>query len=135
MNTTQLLLFTTLQRSIQMSLRNKRRMIRVCYLSGSIVVLTSITSIFETPNCFCPLMMIFIALSFWPIRGLLYFEKLFIPTVTCRACGTWFDLTDHWKCSCGYVSEIPRHVFDRCSNCKKKFSYVICPLCGVSLDI
>ena len=118
-----------------MSLRNKRRMIRVCYLSGSILVLTGIISIFETPSYPCFLMMIFIAVSFWPIRGLLHIEKILIPTVTCRSCGTWFDLTDHWKCSCGYISEIPRHVFDRCPNCKKKFSYVICPRCGVSLDI
>jgi len=133
MDTTKLLLSLTSYRSIRMSLRNRRRMIRVCYLSGSIIVL-AIASIFERQSYLCLLTVMLFLISFWPIRGLFHIEKALIPTTTCRACGTWFDLTDHWKCPCGYVSEIPRHVFDRCSNCNKKFSYVICPLCGVSLD-
>jgi hypothetical protein len=70
----------------------------------------------------------------WPNVSL-YIEQAFFRFVQCRSCQTYLDLIDYWKCSCNYIGELPRHVFSPCRSCGKTFSYLICPRCGVAIDV
>lgn len=121
-------------RTMSLSIRNQRRVVRWGYVLGSEAVLVLLAVFLESGFC------LFLAslnciLSFRLLRIALVLEKLLIPIASCRSCGTQVDLIDHWDCPCGYISEISKHIFDKCPNCGRDFNFLFCDKCQVSLDL
>ena len=62
-----------------------------------------------------------------------FIQARLIPTVQCSHCqGNPIPLKDHWQCSCGYSSQISRHVFLPCTQCGKIFTFINCD-CGIGI--
>ena len=55
------------------------------------------------------------------------------PVGRCGACGQALPLVARWKCSCGHLPPVPRHVFQRCYLCRKGFRWIVCPNCDGSI--
>ena len=53
----------------------------------------------------------------------------------CRECGQPIDLVGLWKCGCGFTTWRPRHAFSPCPNCRRIFSWLVCPSCEASIPI
>ena len=120
-----------------MRVGTKRKLITWGYLIGSSILLYAIgdTGNKPEPDIFFWLIWLNLIFTFWVVRIALRIQKALIPSLACKNCGTVLDLTGHWKCSCGYTLQRPRHAFDRCKNCGAKMGYFNCPKCDTSIDL
>ena len=75
---------------------------------------------------------IFDLLSFRIIPVDRFIQSKLIPTTQCSHFHNSISLKGHWQCSCGYISQIPRHVFLPCAQCGNDFTFVTCD-CGIGL--
>ena len=80
----------------------------------------------NTENSLLTTIGIFDALTFrlFPIVRL--FQRLLITKTACPNCQKEIELTANWKCSCGYVCQTPRSIFQSCRQCGKVFSFIKC---------
>jgi len=63
-----------------------------------------------------------------------FIQIALIPNAHCSSCHGQTKLRDYWQCSCGYASQVSRHIFRPCPNCGNTFSFIInCQHCGVGI--
>ena len=70
-------------------------------------------------------------LTFRRIRVSSHLQERLIRRKWCLSCGETFDLVNQWQCSCKFTSA-GRHALSPCPQCKKGFSSICCPNCGIS---
>lgn len=123
-----------------MGLKRKRQLIGLAYHGAVALILLAGTSLGEatgSPGLLVLSGLVFLAhgLTFRvnPLPRLV--QERFIQEAVCPACGEAIDLVQVWNCSCGFVTWEPRHVFSPCPNCKKQFSWIVCPVCERSIPI
>lgn len=62
-------------------------------------------------------------------------QEALIPEAVCFACGQEVELVNQYRCGCGYISPMERHIFSPCPMCGQSFLWVICPACETSILI
>lgn len=62
-----------------------------------------------------------------------YIQMALIATVRCSSCHQTINLKNYWGCNCGYTTQIPRHIFQPCLQCKNEFSFLSCQFCGLGI--
>ena len=77
------------------------------------------------------LALLFHLLSFQRLPFARQFAQRLIRLHRCGRCGHEQQLTEAWKCGCGY-SSATRHAFSPCPQCGKGFAWIGCPSCGTS---
>ena len=112
-----------------MSLRNKKRGIGLAY--HSIILAVAMIGV-EIHEPWLVWIGILDLLSFRLIPVVRFIQSKLIPTTRCTHCNNSITLKGHWQCSCGYISQIPRHVFLLCPQCGNDFTFVTCD-CGIGL--
>ncbi len=111
------------------SLRWKKRAIAAMYhITIFVIAMVGV----KTNQSWLAWIGIFDLLFFRIIPFVGFIQSKLIPTARCSHCHNSIALNGHWQCSCGYISQIPRHVFLPCAQCGKDFTFVTCD-CGIGL--
>lgn len=62
-------------------------------------------------------------------------ERRVLPRHECPACGFAIELTNWWRCRCGYRGWHERHAFLPCGGCGRVFTWIECPRCQAHIPI
>jgi hypothetical protein len=65
----------------------------------------------------------------------LWVQQQLIREALCPSCGQAIELIGQYRCGCGYMSPMERHVFSPCPLCGKCFRWLTCPACETSILI
>lgn len=123
-----------------LSVRSKRRFTAFCYHIGVIAVCIAMAKAGQITNS--PAMLqasgavLFIHIAtFRVIPVARWLQEWLIPEAVCPGCGAVIDLVGIYRCGCGFVPHIERHVFSPCPLCGKGYMWVVCPSCETSILI
>ena len=123
-----------------MSLKAKRLLIRVSCHSVALTllavpILVSMVTEDESAAGFFAMLLLGYAVTLRvnPIPRIV--ERKVMREAQCPACGEVIDLVSTWSCGCGFLTWETRHAFLPCLNCKKVFTWLVCPRCEGSIAI
>lgn len=111
------------------SLRWKKRAIAMTYHS---IILLGVIIGAQVNEPLLVWIGIFDILSFRLIPVVKFIQSWLILTAKCSHCQNIINLKGHWQCSCGYISQISRHVFLPCLQCGNIFTFITCD-CGIGI--
>lgn len=106
-----------------MNIRWQKRLISLTYHSA---IFALFVIGINTEKSLLVVIGIFDALTFRLFPIVRFFQRLLITKTVCPGCQKEIELTDNWKCSCGYVCQTQRHIFQPCRQCGKVFSFIKC---------
>lgn len=126
--------------AIGMSIRMRRQLITFVYHGVIVLIAVSIMAMgeaFGMPRLIGWGLGVFgfHVLSFRIIPMSRWVQEWVIQTATCSGCGHVWDLTNFYRCGCGFVPDAERHAFRPCPHCGKIFSWLECRNCQTSIPL